>query len=448
MNKLDKITSHWGTKIVIFALMFLGWLLPYLCKDYLLSFEAIGQIIIAIIASACLLFCSDTFLVLEILILFPFMFARPLNVYIIPVHLYVVVGLVLASFVAHFIIHKTKFIWPKFMIGFIAIAVSMVLGGLLVSYEDKFLKMLLLAGIAIAFLAFYICLSSSTKPKFADLAFLMTLLGSLLILQYGVWALLNMDKIASKYLYLGWANSSNNVGMMLLFTFPFICYFGFVKKGIKSILYFLLATINIFVIIFTFSRGSMLALFVTALIMAISLGIYKPTRTKALRFVMFFFVLALIGVILISIINFSFMKQIINLILSIDLSNLNGRWPIYEMIFQKFSEQPIFGQGIYAFYDVNNFYLWGHNTFLQALHTMGILGFLAVLWHHIEKYYFCCKKITFEKAIILFSFIATDIYGFLDVSYFFINFMVVLFVILIACNKMFDEPEEVLNVNL
>ena len=53
-----------------------------------------------------------------------------------------------------------------------------------------------------------------------------------------------------------------------------------------------------------------------------------------------------------------------------------------------------------------------------------------------------------EKAIILFAFIATDIYGFMDVSYFFINFMVVLLVVLIACDKIFDKEKLVENATV
>ena len=69
-----------------------------------------------------------------------------------------------------------------------------------------------------------------------------------------------------------------------------------------------------------------------------------------------------------------------------------------------------------------------------------------MVYHHLEKYIFCLKKINLEKIIVLIGFVATDIYGFMDVSYFFINFMIVLIIILVALNSAFNK-EGLVNEN-
>ena len=446
MNKFETFINHKSAKVLVFALTYIGWLFPYIFREHLLPLEMFGQILVASFACICLLLCKDTFIVLEVILLFPFMFARPLNLYTVPTHLYFIVGMVLASFIAHFVIHKTKFTFPKFMIGFIAIGISLVLGGLLIDYDDKVIKMILLGAIAIAFLAFYVCFVSSTKPKFTDLAFIMMLLGSLLMMQYITWAVLNPDVLfEKKHMYFGWASNSNNVAMMLLFTFPFIWYLGYINKGLKSFAYFFLSFINILVIIVSYSRGSILSIGVTCVLMLICLSIYKPSRSIMLKYSF-----SVIGGLFVCMIALALafpvqLNAIIGNVLAINLQNLNGRVPIYEMMLNNLKDQPIFGFGVYASYREDLFYVWGHNTFLQTAYTLGIVGVVAMLWHHIEKYLYCFKNMKFEKAIILFAFIATDIYGFMDVSYFFINFMVVLLVVLIACDKIFDKEKVVEN---
>ena len=102
--------------------------------------------------------------------------------------------------------------------------------------------------------------------------------------------------------------------------------------------------------------------------------------------------------------------------------------------------------GVYHSFTDNPDYTWGHNTFLQTAYTLGIFGLIGMVYHHLEKYIFCLKKINLEKIIVLIGFVATDIYGFMDVSYFFINFMIVLIIILVALNSAFNK-EGLVNEN-
>ena len=140
-------------------------------------------------------------------------------------------------------------------------------------------------------------------------------------------------------------------------------------------------------------------------------------------------------------------QEILNSIIAnltkINLDSINGRVPIYEKMLEELKSQPIFGFGMFHSFGQGGTeeipYLWGHNTFIHAAYTLGLLGFGAMVFHHIQKYLFCFKNRRFEKVVLFFSFLATDIYGFIDVSYFFINFMIVLLIILIMSDNSLRE---------
>ena len=72
--------------------------------------------------------------------------------------------------------------------------------------------------------------------------------------------------------------------------------------------------------------------------------------------------------------------------------------------------------------------------------TLLVVGAILILETNTEV-----KKHALRAAILLFAFIATDIYGFMDVSYFFVNFMFVMLFVLISCNHAFKEEVKELN---
>lgn len=444
MNRFEKYSNHWILKLGIFVVMFIGWLIPYLNRDNYVVSEVIGQVLVALIACGCLICFKNTFLVLEIVLLFPFMFSRGLTLYTIPLQLYIIIPMIVIAFIAHIILYRQKLSIPLFFVGIAAICVSLFLGGILVSYEDKFIKTLLLFVIGVGLLFVYVFFSSTAKPSFYDLAFVMNLLGMFLILQVGVYGIVNSDIfLLGKTIETGWASNSNNIAMMLLFTFPFTFYLGYKETKIKKYFYYTLSYITILGIIFSYSRGSIASAGVSFLAMLIVFSIVKETRKQALCYLGVGVGILAVAVLGIYILKPELFEALIFQITKINLDNLNGRTPIYEEVGKKFLSQPIFGHGIYSAYASETFYAWSHNTFLEAASTLGSVGLIALIIHHVEKYIFCFKKFGVEKIIILFAFIATDIYGFFDVSYFFINFVIVLMFVLISCNNIYKNHEVV-----
>lgn len=442
MNKLEKYSNHFILKLGIFIVMFIGWLIPYLNKDNFMMPEVVGQVLVGVIACGCLICFKNTFLVLEIVLLFPFMFSRGLTLYTIPIQVYILVPMIVLAFIMHIIIYKQKLSVPLFIVGITAICISLFLGGILTSYDDKLIKTLLLFAIGLALLFVYVFFSSTVKTSFYDLAYVMNLLGVFLILQVAVYGIINIDIfLLGKTIETGWASNSNNIAMMLLFTFPFSFYLGYKETKIKKWFYYGLSYLTLIAIIFSYSRGSMASAFVAFLLMMFVLIILKESRKETLKYVGVGILLLVATVLGIYVVKPEIITSAVKQITKVNLDNLNGRTPIYKEVAKKYLEQPIFGHGIYSAYTSETFYAWSHNTFLEAASTLGTVGLLALVIHHVEKYLFCFKKFSVEKVILLFGFLATDIYGFFDVSYFFINFVIVLMFVLISCNSIYNSKE-------
>lgn len=447
MKALEKFGKNKYLKFAVFAFMFVCWLLPFVDKANYLTYEIIGQISVAVLAFVFLIIFKEIFLVLEIVLLFPFIYSHSMTVDQIPYHLFVSIGIVLLGLLLHIIIYKQKPNKPKFLLGFIAVAVALALGGLLFDYEGKVAKMLLLGGLGFAFVLLYVMLTAATKPTFRELSAIITYLGVFLILQMIVFYLMpgNADLFLKvKRLDIGWANNGNSFSIVMLFCFPFTFYAACNnKQNYKAAVLYTLSIFEIISIIVTYSRGAVLAAFVSYLLFVIASLCHKGYRKKMLWFV-FAGLMTLCGIIIsLWIFDKENLNSIIANLTKINLDSINGRVPIYEKMLEELKTQPIFGFGMFHSFGQGGTeeipYLWGHNTFIHAAYTLGILGFLAMVFHHIQKYAFCFKNRSFEKVVLFFSFLATDIYGFIDVSYFFINFMIVLLIILIMADNSLKE---------
>ena len=125
MKALEKFGKNKYLKFAVFAFMFVCWLLPFVDKANYLTYEIIGQISVAVLAFVFLIIFKEIFLVLEIVLLFPFIYSHSMTVDQIPYHLFVSIGIFLLGLLLHIIIYKQKPNKPKFLLGFIAVAVAL-----------------------------------------------------------------------------------------------------------------------------------------------------------------------------------------------------------------------------------------------------------------------------------------------------------------------------------
>lgn len=430
-------------KVLILFIVFINWIFPFINTENYLFFENFGLVLVGVIGLLSLLFIKDTVLCLELVLLVPFMFSHSMNFYSVPVYLIICCGLVVIGMIAHLIIYKPRLKKPRLVVGLSLLAFSMVVGGLFVQTENKLINIILLLLISIAFIFIYIFFTSTTNCDFSEISLVCSMLGILLIMETVVSIIINPDTLFKKVMNVGWG-ISNNIAMIMLFIYPFTVYLGLKSKKIPSFLWFALSVVELVVIIISYSRGAIFAAFVSYLIFTIIMIVTLKDKDRR-KYVIYF--TSSISVLVISLflsylLKKDFFDAFIKNCFAINLESLNGRVPIYKDLLNKFVEKPIFGYGILGLYDENNIYTWGHNMFIQVGYTMGFVGLVALIVHFIEKYKYCIKIHSIPKLIILFSFIATDIYGFFDVSYFFINFMVVLLVILVLIDPLIKEVKK------
>ena len=82
---------------------------------------------------------------------------------------------------------------------------------------------------------------------------------------------------------------------------------------------------------------------------------------------------------------------------------------------------------------------WCHSTLLQAIYSGGIVGLIAILIHLFEKYFYLIKNMSIEKLVLIASFALSGIYGLFDVSYYFICYMVVIMIIFVLTDFIYQD---------
>ena len=156
INKFKLNESNKYLKVIILLYVFIWWALPYITKNEYQVFEYIGQISISLIAMCFLIIFKDTFLTLEIVLLFPFIFSKMVTYYTVPIPLIISIILLLIGIVIHLIKYRPIIKRGKFSIGLILFSLSFPFGGLFIDYENKLIKMILLLLIGFSIVFIYI----------------------------------------------------------------------------------------------------------------------------------------------------------------------------------------------------------------------------------------------------------------------------------------------------
>jgi len=439
MTKLGKIIFNKIYFTIILIVFYFFWAIPYLQlnkqieSSISLKIENFALLTIGVAIFLLLLRCKNTKIVIPIIVFTPFVFAHPFDAYTVPFTLYLAVGLVIVGFIVHLIIYREKLNFGHFFIGLAMLCLALMLGGIATKAE-YFLKQLgFVALCALGLLFFYTFFVTTTKMKFIELARIVTYLGIFILLQVITYYLIQeniIDSLLSKEVTVGWG-ITNNIGLILLFTLPFSFYLAIANKGIKTILYTFISFCQIITIIFTYSRGSIMA-------MILGLIFLLPVTIKHANdrwtFLSTFNIL-LLGVVFVMVYSSyqypEYFHRFYEYVLKIDLDSINGRIPIYQDIIDTFKQRPLFGYGMFApFSGGTDTYTWGHSTVLHTLYTAGAFGVGALLFHLGQKYYLLLRQMNIQKIIVAFSFSISGLYGLFDVSYYFMNYMIILIIVM------------------
>jgi len=148
----------------------------------------------------------------------------------------------------------------------------------------------------------------------------------------------------------------------------------------KNIFFIFMLFISVFCLLFSYSRGAWVSLFVV-LASAFLINI------KSLNKRQFIFIISLSLIVLIVFFNIDSLSNRFNLLIN---NNSSARYDIWSYTINLIEEKPFLGWGVDAFriYAYKNI-ISIHNSLLEVLFSMGLLGF--ILW--IFLYYIILKRI-------------------------------------------------------
>ncbi len=331
----------------------------------------------------------------------------------------IVVVLLIVRIVKNF--RERKIAFPKLTYGFLFLGISYICSGLGSGFESFENFVYAIEQIGSLCIFYFIALfavdwNRASKQGFAWMGFF---IGLLLLLEicyiYTNREIIVDGQLLRGSIYTGWG-MYNNVGGYLNMTIPCLFYLAAVRKN--GWLYLIFAFLFYVGVIFTSSRGSMVAGAVVMAICCVAVIVAATGRVKKIQLsVTVIILIAISCVILCNLAKDEVFTDIINTLISYKDSN---RFNLYKQGIEQFKNYPIFGAGFYEC-DV---YIFGtveisipprwHNTFVQLLATGGIVSFAAYIFHRVQTVALVAKKRTRESVFIALCILAMLLGGLLD----------------------------------
>jgi O-antigen ligase len=202
--------------------------------------------------------------------------------------------------------------------------------------------------------------------------------------------------------------------------------FYYLKNKKHKFIYLFMIVFEIAMLFFTTSRGGFLTFAITSIFLVFYL-LYKNKNTKIV-------ILSLVSLIalfsIIILLNLDYSIAIFHRLFD-NFFYDNNRFTLWKTGWESFTAHPIFGSGI-IYIIWNNYFKLYHNTFLHTLATLGIFGFLALIWQFILIIKIFIKNINKESIILAILLIAANIHGMIDNGYYMPQFMIIFFIIISA----------------
>ncbi len=311
-------------------------------------------------------------------------------------------GLVAVAVIFHIIYYKNeKYRVGKLFLPQVLLVIVILIGGIgsrFESTQNGKLMAFVLIGMCPLFISLmlinYVDVNRDVLNYFAKTAIYF---GVLISLELTLYYIIKLDFVR-QYLYeaphLGWG-VSNTVATFLLITFPFGFYlFTKETKNFLGILYLILGAIEYLAIFLTTSRGALIFGSIEVFVAVIATAYLAKGKKKVQYFICAAIMLAVFGLIF-----GLFHKKLVGALQVIfnDGMQDSGRFQLYREAIACFFEYPVVGVGFgYVgswtnLIDTMGIYQF-HDTILQMLACLGIVGLLAYLY-----YYYVKLEIIFEK---------------------------------------------------
>ncbi len=406
--KKDKVTEYlygYSYPVITAGIVLLFWLL---------NLQIVGISFLAL--WGCYIFITQR----DLTPIFPLLFFAPLTFSDLGLFGTITPIFIFAPVVVAIVIHFIRFPIRKPFIGkvffaHIIVTVALFLGGLLYDNSSYFkygIPLILCSGVAMLaeyFVLFqYVEVSNKVNLK-KYFAFCLIVTTMLAIVQFLIVGILNQFNtgqfIPDDF---AWANV-NFLGYFVLLSVP-MCFYLMVnaKSIIPQLITLLILTLSVFIIKCDGAIG--ILVFTLPVLIFIT---YKKINLKDRKlYSAFFFSLVVMAIVAIMV-----MFATINDFLAILHRHFlydTGRTYIYEIAWNLFKENPLFGVGLGYTTTTNKLQTIFHSTIFEVLGCMGIFGLIAYVWYFIKRISVFTCKYTLFNLYAFFSFFLYEGYAFID----------------------------------
>ena len=426
-------------------LIFLAWLFAFLKNNdkthYNFDSESLGITVIGLVAFLVLVFVEDSFYFAVILTFAPFAFARSFDAVDAPLTLYLLSVILILGIAIHFIIYPPQIKKGSYFYSLLVFCIGMCLGGLIKS-DYFWLSFGYSAGLGLIIVFVYMFIVTYLdKHDFSEIAHIMVALSIMLIIQTFAYQLImhRGELFSVKDAEYGWGGT-NNLALMLLLCLPFLIYFTINSKTFMAPIATALVAFASSTIILNYSRGAMFVMAFMLPICLIYALIKSKTKVYFLLYYMIMFFILLIAFLIICSKHESIFVYIKKNVFNFNIGSLNGRRYFYRAILEASKSHLLFGRGLLSplnmediantGYPMADTYFWGHNSFIHALYISGIFGVVCLGYHLYTKYLYLIQKPNAKKMTVLLGLLASGLYGLMDISYYYIIYMVVMIVLM------------------
>ncbi len=342
----------------------------------------------------------------------------------IPTYLYFVPVALILGFLIHVIRFRVKLFRGELLIGLALMTAALFLSLINAQLIDMTYWFLVIVGIFYIFVYFFFVnsIEGDNTQYLIKLFVILGLLVSVEVFLYYVGVDDVVTALKNKTINLGWGISNFIATYLVIFISATVYY---VKKFKMHIIWALILFFEIAMLIFTLSRGGILAFAVTSILLVVYMFVqYEHKLNLLINLVIGLAILAAI---------FYWKEAYITTIwdrLKTEMLTDSGRFAIWQAAFDKFKAHPLFGVGLYSRVIDGNYLGLNHNTIIQTAAAFGCVGLLALLVMFIEVLKIFFYKLNHEKAILLIALFGANIHGMVDNIFYMPQFMIIFFIII------------------
>lgn len=341
----------------------------------------------------------------------------------IPVFLYAAPVVIITGFIIHVIRFRVNIFKGKMLLGIALMFLAMLLSSMNAASID--LNYIFYAAIGLAYALVYLFYVNTLEGDYRDYLLKMLLLLGLLISAEILIYYLRVEDFAAdienKRINLGWG-FSNYIATYLIVFIPAAFYYA--KKSRVPIIYLGIAAFQMIMLLFTASRGGIVAF--APVFLALLVILFKGGHWRR--------ILLSGGVIIgaIAVIVWVYtdpFQALFSRLLVIQFDD-SGRFAIWQDALNMFYRHPLFGGGIFARVDDMGGYRMYHNTFLHVLATFGAFGLVTLIIQLVQMFRVILKRVNPMSIILALSVLGAQLHGMIDNIYFMPQFMVLFFIII------------------